>query len=243
MFISILATVLALSATALASTTASANPDPDAPFSIDRVEGGTFYFKGKAAEKLKPLKTELHEIRSLSVLPAPEGAPYVLFTAKPCANCTAESSIYIARASGGRVHQFTYPGKILDPKTRALLHDSRAFYGQCLGAGKEVYVMFQREKVDRRSRLATSVFIVEGGRDHIEEKLIERRLPSITATLRHVKAKRCFEVDSRNRMMSSKPFKLSPRTDQNDDEEGEDTPKENQTEKDLPSAPDSEDNG
>jgi hypothetical protein len=205
---------------------------------FDRVEEGTLYFRTKTsnpnatAAKLappKPLKSGLFELNYLGDLRPPTGLPYFVFTGKPCLNCMEEQSVYILRPNAfEKPLSFVYPGKIFDPKTRAILLESRAFYGKCLPRHGDIYVIFQKEKVDRRSHLQTSVLIAEAAPEHLTETLLERHLPQIKTTLQFVKKKTCKEIEGRKRLMLRKPLDLHPKNvnDQDDDED-------DQTNKDL----------
>ena len=142
--------------------------------------------------------------------------------------------------SSAKPMQFVYPGRMIDPKNKQTLSDSRAFYGRCL-SGKnfgngEGYVAFQQERIDRKSNLQPSVFFAEVGNDFVHERLIEKSLPKLAATLKLVKAKVCFEITGHNRVMLNKPLDLTPRRGgaAEDDLDDEDEPKENQTTDELP---------
>lgn len=214
---------------------------------VDRVDGNTVIFKaeaGAAQPVYTPLKTKLFDLKHLGVLHSEEGGkPFVLLMGRAGQNTAAdERQLYLIRADGQKFSQFIYPGKILEPKSRQVLYDSRGFYGKCLtGSNKEVYVAFQNERIDRRRHLQPSVFVAEIGKDFVVDKLIERRMPKLQATLKRVKAKACWEIEGRNRLMLRKMMNLDPRkevVDEDDEEkDSDDTPKENQTEQDLPSAP------
>ncbi|OFZ55785.1 MAG: hypothetical protein A2428_18015 [Bdellovibrionales bacterium RIFOXYC1_FULL_54_43] len=214
---------------------------------VDRVEQGTVYFRAPSgAETPRPVKTDLHELRYLGALHDPGGStPYFLFTGRPCENCAQSSAVYALRPTTGALAHtltsFVYPGKVLEAKTRAVLLDSRAFFGRCLYREKsDVYVVFQKERVDRRRSLQQSVFIAEPGPEHLDERLLERGLPRLQDTLKLVRAKQCRELDGRNRLMLRKPLDLTPRrgTDRDDDDEDDDPPpKENQTDSELSPPP------
>jgi len=209
---------------------------------FDRAEGGKVYFKAPEGVSAPPaLQTGLLELNYLTTLRAtePEGYPYFVFAGKSCQNCSEDRAIYFVRptSSGGSVkpESFVHPGKIFDPKTRALLLESRAFYGRCVPGRGELFVVFQRERIDRRRHLQESVMLVTPAPEHLQEQLIERHLPRIKNTLKQVKSKSCHEVEGRNRLMTARKVNLRPdRADENDDEEEDDAPtKENQTERDM----------
>lgn len=176
---------------------------------IDRIEENVIHFKFSDNSKApSPLKTELYEINSLGILKNGKGGqPYFVLAARPCKQCLQDQGIYLIKPTGGRIESFVYPGKIVDSKSGNVVLDSRAFFGKCLPKRDEVYVVYQREVVERKrgSRTQSSVFIAEPGTDYLDEKLIERRLPNINETLRYVKKKTCQEIDGRHRRMLSKP--------------------------------------
>jgi hypothetical protein len=225
---------LALSIPALASV--------DVEKIAEDSSGSTLFFKRNGKDLLS-LRVPLYEVRVLRELEVAEaGTPlHLLVSARPCKACPEEASLFLVRGDGKKPMHFVTPGRILDPKTRAVLLESRAFYGRCLpDADQEAYIVFQNERVDRRRHLQASVYIAEPGREFVRERLIEKRAPRIDRTLRRVKAKECFEVSGRNRLMLAKPLDLTPRrglTPGGDDEgdDAEETTKENQTQQDLPS--------
>jgi hypothetical protein len=194
---------------------------------FDRVEESTVYFKSASgAPLLKPLKTNLYDLSFLgSLRPSRGGLPYFFFSGKPCQNCQVDKEIYSLRPSSEKPVTFVYPGKILDPASKKLLFESRAFFGQCLAHHQDVYVVFQRELVDRKRqrRLMSSVFIAEPGQDYFQENLIERRLPSLGRTLQLVRSKKCREIDGRNRFMLSKPLDLHPHDNGDSDDPADDS--------------------
>jgi len=205
----------------------------------DDAKGTTVHYKleGVAA---KALRLPLYEVRHLGNLnpPEPGGQTHLLVAAKPCKDCPQDRGIFLVRLDGTKPLQFTYPGKILDPKTRATLMDSRAFYGKCLsGTTSDAYVVFQNERIDRRKSLQSSVYIAEPGKEFVKERLIERRAPRLDATLKRVRTKLCHEVEGRSRLMLTRPLDLTPRRGTPaDDDVADDEPKENQTSQELPSS-------
>lgn len=227
----------------LFSLSASAAFDPHAPWTGEPdAEGSVLKFKVPEGKSLPTaLNTRLFDMKYLGTLPAAAGSelPYVMVAGKPCENCENQKAVYMMRVDGQKSSQFVYPGRILDPKTRALLYESRAFWGRCLPKGEVGYIAFQKERVDRRGGLPMSVFMAKPAAQFIEEKLIERRLPRVQDALHYVKQKQCFEIAGSNRMMMSKKVNIIPRRgadpNEGDAAEEEDTVKENQTEEELPS--------
>jgi hypothetical protein len=197
--------------------------------SLDRIEESTVFFKApEGTPAPAPLKTKIFDLSYIGQLTPQGGLPYFLVSGKPCSDCMDDKTIYALRPNSEKPNSFVYPGKILDPKTRALLFESRAFFGKCMNSKGDVYMVFQRERVDRKHALQSSVYIAEAGRDSLLENLMERRMPSINATLKLVRKKTCQEISGRNRLMLSKPLDLNPRNhdedveaDDRDDEESE----------------------
>jgi hypothetical protein len=227
---------------------------PDAPVAIDRVDGNTVYLKAtgsptEGSTDPKPLVLDgLSDLQPIGVMRAAQGGkPYVLVRAKPCKECKQEPAIFIAQVGGSKVSRFVEPGRILDYRNRSTLMESRAFYGHCLSSKSgDVYLVFQKEKVDRKRQPQQSVVViepiveaVEGGamNDHLHETLIERHLPALSRTLHLVKGKVCREIESRNRVMASRPVDVSLKrqkaTDQDDDDDDADAPRENQSDRDY----------
>jgi len=231
----------ALIISSLSPRTWGASAPPSPPLEVDRIEGGTLYFKG---ESPKSITTRLHNLKVLGTLTPQAGGPTsILLTAMPCASCVEERAVYLLRTDGAHPSHFVFPGKILDPKTKEVLLDSKAFYGRCLPEYGDIYLVLQKEKVDRRKGLQSSVFVAEPTPTHLKEKLMEkeRRLPKLNSILARVKKKECFEIEGRNRLMLRKPLDLTPRRGGEDDPDGaddDDAIKENETQKDFPPAVD-----
>jgi len=225
-----------------AEPTSVAAPVQSATVDFDRLEDSTIYFKpANGGPTPKAVKTGLSDLKYFGAL-RPAGAsdaanspPYFIFSGRPCKDCLQDIGIYAIRPFGGRPEAYVYPGKILEHKSRALVLESRSFYGKCLAHQNDaVYLVFQKERIDRKNGLQASVLIAEPGADHMEERLIERRLPKLQDTLRLVKSKQCHEIEGRNRIMLSKPLDIRVRhsNDSDSGDEDEDT-KENQTDDDL----------
>lgn len=220
--------------------TVAASSSQQAEIDFDRFEDTTLYFKtSNGSNPPKPLKTELYDLKYLGTLkpPAddPSVPPYFLFSGKGCKDCLQDMGIYAIRPFGGKPVGYVYPGRILESRSRATVLESRAFFGRCLPRQRDpVYVVFQRERVDRRGGMQSSVLIAEPGSDHMDERLLERHLPRVQDTLRLVKAKSCHEIDGRNRLTLKRPLDLNARhtIDADADDDDDDT-KENQTDDDL----------
>jgi hypothetical protein len=209
---------------------------------FDKIEGDTLHFKSQTGSPsgVPPIKSGLFEPKYLGFLTAPQGAPYFVLLAKPCKACVEEPSVYFIRpgqnyAPGEKHHSTVQPGAIYDNKTKAIVYEGRAFIGRCLDSNQDVYVAFQRERVDRKHGLVPSVFIARPGLYHLHEELRERRLPKLATTLKRLKSKTCLEIPGRSRNMLARPLDLKTRPDVNTEEDEED---ENKTEKSDP-APES----
>ncbi len=210
---------------------ASSSPSVGEQVSLNRTrfekleEGKIIFGAPPGLTPPQPLKTGLFDLTYLGVLRSDEGgSPYFLFTGKPCQDCLEDRTVYAFRPTGGKPTAFVYPGKILEPRSRALLIESRAFFGQCLAHRGDVLVVFQKEKIDRRPQLQPSVMIAEAGKDFFSETLIERHLPNLATTLQLVKRKRCHEIEGRNRLMLNKPLDLHPHNDGSEIEEDDNEP-------------------
>lgn len=170
---------------------------------VEKIENGNVHFlTPEGASPIKPLETRLHDVKYIGILPAPEGgASYLLLSGLPCAGCEDRRNLHLIQGYD-KVHAtFVHPGKVTDRKTRALLYDGRAFFGECLKNGENVYIAFQAEKVDRRRYLQHSVFVATVGKDRIYEKLhTARSRPNQRHVLARVKRKLCTEIPGERRL-------------------------------------------
>ncbi len=178
------------------------------PFDIKEIKSGTVYFSKEGVE----LETPFHQLGVLGKMNLEvEGVPpYYLFSALPCGepSCKERRLVFLVRADGQVKTTFVYPGKVRDRKSRRLLLDSRAFFGKCLPSKGEIFIVFQKEKLDRRRGLRRSVYLAEVGKDRIHEKLIIRRRPRLRHVIRQVKRKTCEEIKGFNRLTMG--FKIPP---------------------------------
>ena len=141
------------------------------------------------------LQTKLYNLEYLGSLSSPEGyAPYLVISAKTCDQCNFPKNLFLIRADGSDIASFTYPGKVKSHINGRSLMESRVFFGKCLNKHDQVLVVFQKDKVDRRRYLQSSVFVAEVGQENLKEKLMIRRRPSIKSALRKVRQKQCQEV-------------------------------------------------
>jgi hypothetical protein len=182
--------------------------------SIDRIEGQRVFFKNEQDRSfVQSFDTQLFNLKNLGVLHTDtrKGSPYFLFEAKACQNCELENGLFLLRPSGGKISEYHFPGKTMDPKTHRPVLESRAFFGKCLKNRGDVLVFFQAEKVDRRSHLQPSVLVSEAKENHLEEKLIEKQLPSLRSILKRVKNNSCHEIPGRQRFTNHRTLDLHRR--------------------------------
>ena len=196
---------------------------------VDRVENSTVYFKAPSpgASPLPSVVTPFQEIQALGILgptpltlstPVNPKEHYLLAAARTCPGCGTDRAVYLMKLTGGKPIQFTHPGRLVDPKTGAVTLDSRAFYGHCLTGAEDVYLAFQKERIDRkkrRVRIENSVFIARIESDFVHEELLHKGFPSLGAVIARVKTGSCWEVPGRHRQQSG-PI-VSLRVDQGDD--------------------------
>jgi len=157
---------------------------------------------------LTPLK-DLELINWLK--PSVDAAPYLLIAAN--SSQIAEKSLFLVRADGkGKPQRVTFPGKLLDPKTREVVYESRVFYGRCLpGLEHDALVAYQRERMDRKHGLQSSLYVAEASPTMLAEKLIEKRPPQISTIQLRVKMRQCTEIVGKNRFFSPNFFNFKNR--------------------------------
>lgn len=191
---------------------------------FDRIELDKIFYRQNSPIRLfQPISTRLDELNYIGTLYPPKGLPYFIVSGIPCHDCMDNKAIYAIRPDSSKPIGFVYPGKILDPR-KGLVFQSRSFFGKCLPNRADVYVVFQRERVDRRG-MQSSVLIAQAEADHFNLELKERRGPSIRFTEKMVKQKHCFEIPGRNRRVLNKTLDLHPRGKANEDEESDDLEK------------------
>jgi hypothetical protein len=214
----------ALGAASLGALPLTYGSSASSQIEVDRVEGSKLHFKATGeAEAPKPVETGLQDLKILATLPVesdparsnsgiglqatPNAAPWVLTLAKPCRDCSSdERDLFVIRPTTGEMHQINHPGRIVDPKSGALVHESRAFFGRCVEGRKAGVFVFQREKVDRKKQLASSFYAAEAGATLLEESMLERHFPSLKRTLQKTKTGACTEIPGRNRVISGRVF-------------------------------------
>lgn len=175
---------------------------------------------------------ELGSPELVGVVTSPKGRDYALIRARPCASCKESPRLTIVPApfegqSVGKATHWGLPGRVFGTKERAMVGESRVFFGQCLAGRAEGVVTFQREKVDRRRGLQTSVLVGEAGEAYFSEEMLERRLPRLSDVLAAVKRGRCRELAAAPRTTPSRVTDLVPKlfsasADDKEDDEAED---------------------
>lgn len=181
---------------------------------VPRVSGSLIAFEMISPQtpfqsiELAPLK-ELTWIGWLK--PSTEGTPYFLVSGE--SSEASERSIYVVRADGKlKPQRITFPGKLLDPKTRETVHESRAFYGRCLkDQTHDALILYQRDRVDRKNRFSTSLYVLEASPHLLKERIIERRLPSLSSFQPLIRVRQCNEISGRNRLYNSAFFQFRNR--------------------------------
>jgi hypothetical protein len=140
-----------------------------------------------------------------------EWSPFFLFQAKSCqksdsdkADCPFKLHVikpHLKNPLLTKDDSFTYPGKVYHQKKRHLLHESLGFFGNCLNdRSKAHYVVFEKEKVDRKRRPSLSILVVEPGEDHLIESSFSSHFQQHLTNVRtNVRKKKCFEIQGINR--------------------------------------------
>ncbi len=183
--------------------------DPQS-YSIEKIDAGLVRFFNPKHE----LTTHFHQLKPVARVDFGKNKtkllPYFLFEAHPCdvsqKECEEPKQLFLTRADGRFKTVFVYPGQVRHHRTKGLLFKSRAFIGRCLSQQKPVFIVFQREKLDRRRWLRRSVFVAEIEPNQIREKLMIRNRPKLSSVLNQVKRNRCEEVPGFDRF--SNPVKL-----------------------------------
>jgi hypothetical protein len=193
------------------------------------IQGSTLDFQPLPGKEQVP-SISLSPLKEAAVIgwlrPSVEATPYLLVSAH--APDASERSLFIFRADGKlKPQRVTFPGKLLDPKTREMVHESRAFFGRCLGDQQhDALVLYQRDRLDRKHKLQASIYVAEASPNLLTERLVERRLPSISSIQLRVRSRQCTEVSGRNRLFDSAFFQFRNRgADLPDDDEDDDKDK------------------
>lgn len=120
----------------------------------------------------------IREPQWIGVLDSEAGKPPYLLVSGLSSE-SPERAVFLVRADGRiRPQRVTLPGRLLDPKNRELVFESRLFFGRCLGTQKyDAIVSYQRERLDRKRGMQSSVYIAEASPTMLDERLMERSLP------------------------------------------------------------------
>jgi len=213
----------------LTLTSAHAWPEK---WSVAGIQGGSVRFSSpEGAAAPSPLKLSSLGIKDPQLMGAldseAKAAPYLLLSGLSAD--TQDRALFLIRADGSmKPQRITFPGKLLDPKTRDLVYESRVFFGRCLLKQKyDAIVVFQREHMDRKRGLQRSVYIAEAAPTMLEERLLERGLPSERMVQMKVRGKQCAEITGRNRTFDLGFFSLRSRrgSDLADDDSDDDDEK------------------
>jgi len=167
-------------------------------FEVTKIEDQTIHF----SNELNSLDTKLHRIKVLGIAEQNSKIPTILLEASPCKECENEKSIYFIKADGSKIAQYVYPGKIRNDRTKNLEYTSNAYFGECLKETEQIYVVFQKEKIDRRSKLQSSVLVAKPNQHGIAEELIVnwRRRPAEYYVKNRVKKGKCQEIAGLDRV-------------------------------------------
>lgn len=187
----------------------------------------TLLWAAPAPNDLDKITQGLCDLKYLGSLSSEEAgaSTFYLSMARACKGANTEKALFLHRADGKWSTHFVPPGKILDPKTRKVVFDSRAFFGKCLSGKGDVYVSFQKEPVGKRNKINSSVFIGSFQKNSFQETLLEKRFPRLQDTLSRVKKKLCTEIETRNRTALNKPLDLNPRVNTDEDEDDDENDK------------------
>ena len=160
------------------------------------------------------LRLPLFEVTVLGTIPlradAFRPAKRLIISAKPCRNCAQDKAIYMVSFSDSPIKTI-FPGKILDPKYRSTMLESRMFFGHCLRGKSPGLFVFQRERSGRKGSFETSVLALEITPKRTKETLFTsgRSRPKISDPLKFIKKKLCSEISGRNRIFNPKLLKTT----------------------------------
>jgi hypothetical protein len=193
-----------------------------------------------------PLPAGISELTLIGGLQLESQHPTFFFSVKNCAATPCQKNLLsihpVPKAPGSLpVQIYVFPGRILDARTGELVLESRAFLGKCHPNYGEAYWVFQREKIDRKRGLVSSVFVAEARESEtstsfLAEKLIEkRRAPRVKALAPFIKQKKCIEITGIHRTQLRRPLDLRPRHSLDEDDSDEERTPESQDAEKEPS--------
>ena len=141
-------------------------------------------------------------VRYIGRLPAREKAPFLLMEGVECTDCDAPPSVFLRSPSDGPAKPdtllkgwFAYPGPIREWESKALLSDSRLFWGRCLPSGAAGLVQFSTDSAGRSELTRVGVAEVRG--DTIVEWRASLAEVPLAGVVARVRAGECREVPSR----------------------------------------------
>lgn len=181
---------------------------------IEKVESQKIYFTNTVAAEtsIPPLETTLFNIEPITLIPLKKENNenfFVFLKALPCEGCDLQKNLYLISSNGKNFTKFTYPGSIKDTKTNLTVHNSRAYYGECIQDGEWTFVTFQDDRSPKR-RMKNSVFIanLDLATGNIKEELIVSRKsrPQESNIKSRVKKGNCHTINAWNR--TTIPFQL-----------------------------------
>lgn len=225
---------LLISGPVKAATADATEPNSwDKSIELDRIEGGTIYFKAPAGHRTpKPLATSLFETKYIGMIfPSQDSTPYIIISARPCQNCDQDKYIYILRPDGSKPTQLVYPGRLIDPDNGKVVYESRAFFGKCIPGMNEGYFVHQKDLVEKKNKrkkrkiktIELSLYVAEADKEHLNEKILWRHVPKIRTILQQAKSKQCSEIEGRYRNITAKLLDLTPPSETDDDQDDDDT--------------------
>jgi hypothetical protein len=143
------------------------------------------------------LSSDLIEMKYLGQLTAPTKVPFIIWSARDCTECDMNISIYIHSPTGGRIlketPRYSFPGKLFDYESPALLEESRMFFGQCLPQFGASVIWFMKTKQEDGG-WQQSVFLAEVTGDHITNQELKPPLPTPKDVAAQLKKHQCIEV-------------------------------------------------
>jgi hypothetical protein len=161
---------------------------------------GELYFT-LGTPSLITLKTGLFDLQVLGTLSSSDSdaPPYFILKAKACEDCFEEFQLFAIRADGKARHSFIFPGKIELRDSQEVSFEGRGFFGDCLEKGPAL-VLFQKERLPRRTQLQESVFIgILNQKNLFSEELRQKNLPSLRSITQRVHSGTCQEITGYDR--------------------------------------------
>lgn len=143
----------------------------------------------------------------VGALPTDSEIPFLIFMGRTCNECDERIKIIIfnpkmmttsTKPSG----YYSYPGKLFDVYTEKLVRKSRAFFGECLAAGRIAAVWFSVDLMES-GKWEEGVYVAEVKGSTLMNGWADGPLPQLEDTLMAVRNKICFEIPGKN--LSTEP--------------------------------------